>query len=58
VLTREEFIAICARIACPVLVLHGTEDGVRPFANGEELAERTGGTVVALEATSPSSRAG
>ena len=51
VLTRQEFVAICERIACPVLVLHGTEDGIRPFANGEELAERTGGTLVALEAS-------
>jgi len=50
VLEREEFIEICSRITCPVLVLHGTEDGIRPFANGQELAERTGGTLVALEA--------
>ncbi len=51
VLTRDEFVEVCARIVCPVLVLHGTEDGIRPFANGEELAERTGGTLVALEAS-------
>jgi pimeloyl-ACP methyl ester carboxylesterase/predicted glycosyltransferase len=46
---REEFTRLCRRIACPVLVLHGTEDGVRPFSVGEELAEVTGGALVALE---------
>src|SRR3954471_16552513 len=51
VLTREEFAELCSRIACPVLVLHGTEDGIRPFSSGEALAEATGGTLVALEAS-------
>jgi pimeloyl-ACP methyl ester carboxylesterase/predicted glycosyltransferase len=51
VLTREEFAGLCSRIACPVLVLHGTEDGIRPFSGGEALAEATGGKLVALEAS-------
>ena len=38
-----------ARISCPVLVIHGTDDAVRPFIVGEELAEVTGGTFVGLE---------
>ena len=49
VLSREEFDELCSRIACPVLVLHGTEDGIRPLSNGEALAEATGGTLVVLE---------
>jgi pimeloyl-ACP methyl ester carboxylesterase len=46
---RDEFAALCRRIECPVLVIHGTEDAVRPFVVGQELAEVTGGTLVALE---------
>jgi pimeloyl-ACP methyl ester carboxylesterase len=37
--TRE----IAARIRCPVLVIHGVDDGIRPVAAGEELAAVTGG---------------
>ncbi len=44
----EEFRGLCRRIEWPVLVLHGTEDAVRPFEVGEELARVTGGTLVAL----------
>jgi pimeloyl-ACP methyl ester carboxylesterase/predicted glycosyltransferase len=46
---REEFAELCRRIACPVLVIHGTDDAVRPFVAGEELARQTGGELVALE---------
>jgi pimeloyl-ACP methyl ester carboxylesterase/predicted glycosyltransferase len=46
---RDAFRRLCARIACPVLVLHGTEDAVRPWVVGEELAEATGGAFVALD---------
>jgi pimeloyl-ACP methyl ester carboxylesterase/predicted glycosyltransferase len=46
---RDEFAALCRRIACPVLVIHGTEDAVRPCVVGEELADITGGAFVALE---------
>jgi pimeloyl-ACP methyl ester carboxylesterase len=45
---RETFLALCARIRCPVLVLHGDEDAIRPFAEGEALAAATGGTLVVL----------
>ena len=44
-----EFTRLCERIACPVLVIHGTEDAVRPFEVGAELARVTGGALVALE---------
>ena len=46
---RDEFAALCRRIVCPVLVIHGTEDAVRPCVVGEELADVTGGAFVALE---------
>ncbi|MGH2947714.1 MAG: alpha/beta fold hydrolase [Solirubrobacteraceae bacterium] len=46
---RDEFARLCRRIACPVLVIHGTEDAVRPFVAGAELADVTGGALVALE---------
>jgi pimeloyl-ACP methyl ester carboxylesterase/predicted glycosyltransferase len=46
---RDAFREICRRISCPVLVMHGTEDAVRPFIVGEEVAEVTGGDLVALE---------
>jgi pimeloyl-ACP methyl ester carboxylesterase len=46
---RDAFRDICSRISCPVLVIHGSDDAVRPFIVGEELAEVTGGALVALE---------
>jgi pimeloyl-ACP methyl ester carboxylesterase len=45
----DEFAALCGRIECPVLVLHGTDDAVRPIVAGERLARETGGALVALE---------
>jgi pimeloyl-ACP methyl ester carboxylesterase/predicted glycosyltransferase len=46
---RDEFRALCGRVTCPVLVIHGTDDAIRPFVGAEELAEVTGGTLVALQ---------
>jgi pimeloyl-ACP methyl ester carboxylesterase/predicted glycosyltransferase len=43
--TRE----LCAKVRCPVLVLHGDEDAVSPHARGAELARATGGTLVTLQ---------
>ncbi|NYF99441.1 alpha/beta fold hydrolase [Janibacter cremeus] len=37
---------LCAQVRCPVLVVHGTEDAVRPPAVGERLAQLTGGDLV------------
>jgi pimeloyl-ACP methyl ester carboxylesterase len=45
----ESFADVCERIRCPVLVLHGDEDAIRPLAQGAALAEATGGTLVTLE---------
>jgi pimeloyl-ACP methyl ester carboxylesterase len=45
----ERFRDIAARVRCPVLVLHGDEDAIRPLAQGAALAEATDGTLVTLE---------
>jgi pimeloyl-ACP methyl ester carboxylesterase len=39
---------LAARLACPVLVMHGTQDAVRSYAEGEALADCTGGALVTL----------
>jgi pimeloyl-ACP methyl ester carboxylesterase/predicted glycosyltransferase len=44
----DAFADRCARITCPVLVLHGDEDRIRPHAAGVTLAEATGGELVTL----------
>jgi pimeloyl-ACP methyl ester carboxylesterase/predicted glycosyltransferase len=40
---------LLARINCPVLVIHGSEDGVRPHASGARLAELADGALTTLE---------
>ncbi|MEO7233768.1 MAG: alpha/beta fold hydrolase, partial [Lapillicoccus sp.] len=40
---------LCAGVTCPVVVLHGTDDRIRPIAYGERLAELTGGTLIRVE---------
>jgi pimeloyl-ACP methyl ester carboxylesterase len=45
----ERFRDVCARVRCPVLVLHGGDDGLHPVSRGAALAEATGGTLVTLE---------
>ncbi len=39
----------CTQVRCPVTVIHGTEDEVRPLAIGERLAELAGGSLLAVE---------
>ena len=39
----------CAKVRCPVTVVHGTHDHIRPHQFGERLAELTGGSLVLLE---------
>ena len=41
--------ALLASIHCPVLVIHGSDDAVRPCASGARLAELTNGELVVLE---------
>ena len=46
---RDEVLARCARVRCPVLVIHGDEDRIRPHAHGAELADATGGRFLSIE---------
>jgi len=46
---RDDVLARCARVRCPVLVIHGAEDRIRSVADGEEVARATGGKFVRLE---------
>src|SRR5215211_1383530 len=49
ILEPEEVAALCPRVRCPVLVIHGTEDEQVGPAVGEALAAELGGRVVLLE---------
>jgi pimeloyl-ACP methyl ester carboxylesterase/predicted glycosyltransferase len=40
---------VCARVRCPVTVMHGTADAIRPHAISERLAELTGGSLILVE---------
>jgi pimeloyl-ACP methyl ester carboxylesterase len=46
--TKEDVLALCERIRCPVLVLHGDEDAISPHTRGIVLADATGGTLITL----------
>lgn len=46
--SQEEVLALCGRVRCPVLVIHGEQDEISPHARGEALAKATGGTLVSL----------
>jgi pimeloyl-ACP methyl ester carboxylesterase/predicted glycosyltransferase len=41
--------ARCGQIRCPVTIVHGSDDNIRPHAEGERLAELTGGSLVTVE---------
>jgi pimeloyl-ACP methyl ester carboxylesterase/predicted glycosyltransferase len=45
---RERFARTCERVGCPVLVIHGDTDAVRPHAAGIALAAATGGELVTI----------
>jgi pimeloyl-ACP methyl ester carboxylesterase/predicted glycosyltransferase len=47
--SEEEARALCCRVRCPVLVVHGELDGCQPRERAVAVAELTGGTLVALE---------
>jgi pimeloyl-ACP methyl ester carboxylesterase len=46
--TAEETLALCARIDCPKVVIHGEDDRVRPAEIGRRLADATGARYVPL----------
>ena len=45
---REETLELCSRVRCPMLVVHGEDDAIRPFQTGRELAAATGARFVAM----------
>jgi pimeloyl-ACP methyl ester carboxylesterase len=47
--SREEMEAILRRVNCPVLVVHGDDDRLRPLAVATAVAELTGGALVTIE---------
>jgi pimeloyl-ACP methyl ester carboxylesterase len=48
---RDRLVAseFAMKVACPVLVIHGTDDAIIPYAEGKALAERTGGVLVTVQ---------
>jgi len=48
-ITKDELRALCARVRCPVLVIHGEKDAISPPRRGVALADATGGELVLLE---------
>jgi pimeloyl-ACP methyl ester carboxylesterase len=40
--------AICRQVRCPVLVVHGDQDGIVPYETGAALARWTGGQMVTI----------
>jgi pimeloyl-ACP methyl ester carboxylesterase/predicted glycosyltransferase len=40
---------LCARVRCPVMVMHGTDDRLDPHALAERLAELTGGSLLLVQ---------
>jgi pimeloyl-ACP methyl ester carboxylesterase len=47
--TKEAFEDVCRAVRCPVLVVHGDEDGIIPYEHGVALAELLGVGLVTLE---------
>lgn len=47
--TRRDQIELGKRVRCPVLVIHGTDDRVTPYADGKALANITGGRLETVE---------
>ena len=45
----KSFVSVCDQVRCPVLVIQGDEDKIRPYAAGVRLAEVTGGSLVTIE---------
>ena len=45
---EEDFEELCARVRCPVLVIHGERDAISPQSRGAELARQTGGELVTI----------
>jgi pimeloyl-ACP methyl ester carboxylesterase len=46
---RDDILARIERMRCPVLVIHGREDAIRPHDHAEELARASGGRLITIE---------
>ena len=46
---RDAILARLERVRCPVLVLHGRDDAIRPHRHAEELARASGGQLITIE---------
>ncbi len=46
--TAADAEALCAQVRCPVLIVHGDEDGIVPYETGVMLARWTGGQLVTI----------
>lgn len=46
---RDTVLRWCARIDCPVMVIHGTDDRISPLSRGEALAAETNAELIVLE---------
>jgi pimeloyl-ACP methyl ester carboxylesterase/predicted glycosyltransferase len=46
---RDEILALCRDVRCPVLVIHGADDAISPATRGEALAQATRGTLILLD---------
>jgi pimeloyl-ACP methyl ester carboxylesterase len=47
-LTEADAQAICGQVRCPVLFVHGDQDGIVPYETGRALAHWTGGQMVTI----------
>jgi pimeloyl-ACP methyl ester carboxylesterase/predicted glycosyltransferase len=47
--TEAEAEATCQQVRCPVLIVHGDQDGVVPYETGAALARWTGGQLVTMQ---------
>ena len=55
--TKADVLAACADVRCPVLVIHGSDDAIRPHESGRRLAEATSGELVTLQGSGHSPHA-
>jgi pimeloyl-ACP methyl ester carboxylesterase len=46
--TEADAEAICRQVRCPVLVVHGDQDGIVPYPTGVAIADWTGGQMVTI----------
>jgi pimeloyl-ACP methyl ester carboxylesterase len=46
---RDDVLERCSRVRCPVLVVHGSDDRIRPLVHGEALARAARGRLVTIE---------